>query len=102
MTWSATKSHVANVFDKLLKVRRVFSDIASQHNLTALLIHIQALQHQHNVLHIIGKLLDWKLIVINQFLMLCRKYMQLKSVNINVKFIYSRFRFAEYSFNQGC
>ena len=61
-----TEHYVVDVFVELVVVRRVFSEIAPQHDLAGLLVHVQRLHDHHDIPHVFRKLLDHELVVKHQ------------------------------------
>src|SRR5690606_40365010 len=47
-----TEHYVVDVFVELVVVRRVFSEIAPQHDLAGLLVHVQRLHDHHDIPHV--------------------------------------------------
>ena len=84
---AVAKDHVVYVLVEFVIVRRIFSNVSPQNDLTCFLTQIKRLHHQHDVFHIFGKLSDHKLIVIDQLPLLCRDNVKFEPVHKNIKWI---------------
>ena len=82
---AVSKNYIVDVFIKLVIMRRIFSDVTPQYDLTCILIKVQRLQHKHDVLDVIRKLFDHKLIVVQMLSIPAGQNMQLEAVDVNIK-----------------
>ena len=62
-----TKTHIPDIFDKLLVVRRILADVSPENNRSRFLIQSHGIHNQHDRFSVIGELSDEKLVVIDQF-----------------------------------
>ena len=81
---TVSEDYVINVLIEFVVMRRVFSDVTPQHNLTGLLTKIQGLHNKHDVLYIVRELFDHELIIVYQLSLFGRNDVKLESVNKNV------------------
>ncbi len=84
MPWTIAKPYIIDVLIKLLVMWRISSDVAPQDYFAGLLIHAQRLHHHHDILHIVRKLFDDKLIIVFQFIFLTGYHMQFKTIDVDV------------------
>ncbi len=79
-----TEYHIVDIFIKFVVVRRIFTNVSPQDDLTGLLVHVQGLHHHHNVFDVIRKLFDGKLIIVYQFIGCAGNNVKFESIHVNV------------------
>src|SRR5258708_29508964 len=84
MCGSFAKRHISYIFDKLLVVGRISTNVSPKHNPAGALVHPHGFHYEHDVLYIFGELFDNKLIVVNQSSLLNKKNVQFKPINIDI------------------
>ena len=96
-----SKRDVFDIFIKLVVVWWLFPNISPKHYVRSFLIITKSLHYEHDVLDVIWKLLDGKLIIILQGLSLKCYQMNLESVDIQInRLIRIAFSWIKHSFCQ--